>query len=285
MLVVFKPNSSRVAQAHIDWLKKEEKKRQHVFSWYATQGDFQGDCQAISCLSESHAQVVVVGGDGTLHLVLNALHGTKKRVALLPAGTGNDFARQFAWSTPQWRKAVFASATHTLDLGKIHCQDSIRWFHNIGGIGFNAAVVEHLKMSQKRHPLSYVTAGLKQIGFFNGVDCDIKDHGRARHLMLVVSNGRYFAAGLSPTPKGNNQDGLFDVVAMKGWRLRQRVVTFLAMLLGSQHERLAYVDSWQSNRVEIETAGLAIEADGELVGVTPAQFECRQGALLLAVCD
>jgi diacylglycerol kinase (ATP) len=295
MLVVFKPNSSRAAQAHIDWLKKQEKTRQQAFKWYATEGQFIVDCQTIAERAERCEQVVVIGGDGSLHLVINALVGTQKRIALLPAGTGNDFARQFAWTTQQWRDAVFSAQTRRVDLGKISCQQTSaitqnelaetnnRWFHNVGGVGFNAAVVESLRVAKKRHPLSYITAGLQQIGTFDGVDCQVDGKSSTRHLMLVISNGRYFAAGLCPTPKGNHQDGLFDVVAMKGWRLGQRVLTFLAMLLGSRHAHLSYIDSWQSAAIEIKTSNLAIEADGELVGMTPARFECCQGALLLAV--
>ncbi|QTH70261.1 diacylglycerol/lipid kinase family protein [Pseudoalteromonas xiamenensis] len=277
-LVVYKPSSGRQAQKHLQWLKRQEQKHQITWLWYGTTGEFETDCQTIRLLANTVTQVIVIGGDGTLHLVVNATVDMPCRLALLPAGTGNDFARQFPFSEAQWRDTVFSDKTQRMDLGKVGgC-----YFHNIGGVGFNAAVVEALSVKNKRHPLSYVTAGLSQLFCFAGVSLELDGRNAVPTMMLVVANGRYFAAGLRPAPNNDNQDGQFELLLFKGCKGWQRVASFVGMLL-QFHTSLPFVESWNSESITVRTVGLPIEADGELVGMTPATFECLPEKLQLAV--
>ncbi|WMN58533.1 diacylglycerol kinase [Pseudoalteromonas xiamenensis] len=277
-LVVYKPNGGRQAKKHLQWLKTQEQKHQIIWQWYATTGEFETDCRAIRLLANTVTQVIVIGGDGTLHLVVNATVEMPCRLALLPAGTGNDFARQFPFSQAQWRDTVFSHKTQRMDLGKV----GGRYFHNIGGVGFNAAVVEALCVKNTRHPLSYVTAGLSQLFRFAGVLLELDNRQALPTMMLVVANGRYFAAGLCPAPNNDSQDGQFELLVFKGCKGWQRVVSFVGMLLQC-HTSLPFVETWNSESITVHTVGLPIEADGELVGVTPATFECLSEKLLLAV--
>ncbi|MFC3034530.1 diacylglycerol/lipid kinase family protein [Pseudoalteromonas fenneropenaei] len=277
MLVVFKPQQASATQHHIDWLKAVAVEHAITLHWYETSGDFTRDKAAIMAKAEHVSQVVAIGGDGTLHLVANALAGnTHCAMAILPAGTGNDFARQFGFNESMWRTAVFSKRQMAIDLGVVNQ----RYFLNIAGVGFNATVVAGLNMSERRHRFSYVWAGLRQLFRYRSVNLAVAEQPAKPTLMLVIGNGRFFAAGLSPTPEASLQDGQFDCVQFHGNSAWQRVMSFIAMLAGF-HRRLKHVRHWRAALVSVGSGGLAIEADGELIGHTPATFRCVKAALQL----
>ncbi|CCQ11354.1 hypothetical protein PALB_22450 [Pseudoalteromonas luteoviolacea B = ATCC 29581] len=278
MLVVYKPSNSNQVKAHLAWLKQQEKVGCNV-EWFETSGHFDADREAIYHCAKQHQRVVAVGGDGTLHLVINALAKTRHEIALLPSGTGNDFARQFDYSTEQWRKTVFSNSIREIDLG---CINEARYFHNVAGVGFNAAVVSQLNGHKTRHALSYVVTGLKQLLCFKGITVALQRLSARRAMMVLVANGQHFAAGLTPAPHNDLQDGKFTVVGFYGVAWWQRIAAFAAMLV-KRHQSLSFVESWQDSNVEIHTPDLLIEADGEIVAITPARFSCEANALRLCV--
>ncbi|KAF7787535.1 hypothetical protein PRUB_a4640 [Pseudoalteromonas rubra] len=146
-------------QRHVRWLRAQAEQRQITLSWYETTGFYGRDYDAIRLLLQVESAVVVVGGDGTINLVVNAMCGSSAQLACLPAGTGNDFCRQFGYTEKQWRATVFSSHCIALDLGAI----GERCFVNIAGVGFNADVVQSLRGQKHGGALSYVWGGLKQL--------------------------------------------------------------------------------------------------------------------------
>ena len=268
MLVVVKPSCSRDITEHVKWLEKEVSIRQLHCHWFYTTGQFENDVAAIQNLLGEVSMIVAIGGDGTLHLLANALANTDVAVAILPAGTGNDFARQFNFTLKQWRALVFSGRPYSIDLGKINN----RFFINIAGVGFNAAVVEDMDTFQSRHKFSYIFAGIKHLISFKQISAN------DRSLMHIFANGKFFAAGLKAAPNAQVDNGELLMVQFKANSLLSRVWTFLLMLFYS-HERSQYVCTESISEFFINEPDLLIEADGEIVGQSPALIKVCPAAL------
>jgi len=268
MLVVVKPSDSPFIEAQVKWLEEEFVKRGLKNQWFFTSGCFETDVTAIKQKLTDIETVIAVGGDGTLHLVANALANSPAALAVLPAGTGNDFVRQFAYSQQQWRALVFSESFKLLDLGKINQ----RFFINVAGIGFNAAVVKDMNTFQSRHNLSYIFAGIKHLFGFK----HISTHDPS--LMRVFANGQFFAAGLKVAPSARVDNGKLLMLHFKAEFLLSRLWSFLLMLV-RQHENSSHLEVSELVEYKISEPDLLIEADGEMIGETPAIVTVCPGAL------
>ncbi|TQF72670.1 diacylglycerol/lipid kinase family protein [Pseudoalteromonas luteoviolacea] len=279
MLVVYRPQQGKKCLAHIKWLKSQAQDRSIQLYWYETTGHFEADLERLKCLVSRYTQVIVLGGDGTLNLAINAIAGTEVALSLLPCGTGNDFSRQFGYSTRQWRNTVFAGRTRHIDVGQV----DKRFFINIAGVGFNAEVVSTMGGKKPFGKLSYTFAGLLKLALYRGTQVEF-GLGSMPTMMCLFSNGRHFAAGLTPAPQAQLDDGLLEVITIPAVSWYKRFWCFALMLFG-QHTRLSWVSVRRCQQIEIKTPGLAIEADGDLIATTPAKVKCRAALLQFKVLN
>jgi diacylglycerol kinase family enzyme len=201
--------------------------------------------------------VVACGGDGTNNEVLNGIMSvyTEKQtpepcaMAVLPIGTGNDFARSAGLYDPKKSIAelhetnikVLASqgTVMRLDLGSVLCApkefqpekidpDTIyenatasRWFLNECGAGFSASIIDTVNNSKmifsKHFTFSFYSLWQQftyenKLTSFEMIQEDGQTHRDAEILQLFsVGNGRFFGAGMRVNPKARMNDGLFDI--------------------------------------------------------------------------
>ncbi|WP_275424227.1 diacylglycerol/lipid kinase family protein [Pseudoalteromonas luteoviolacea] len=284
-MVVYGPHRGKKMLAHRAWLKKMAMQRQLNLQWYATCGCFDEDVAQVKLLLRDHQQVTVLGGDGTLNMVVNALFegeqvsqsASDKRMAILPCGTGNDFARSFGYSLAQWRSAVFSECSRQVDVGSV----DQRYFINMAGIGFNAEVVESMAGEKRFGAMSYTFFGIAKLLTYSGMDVNI-DGVKQSVMMCLFANGRHFAAGLTPTPSATLDSGALQMLTMPACSLPKRLLSFALMLVGL-HTRLPWVKVSSGQCFEISSQGAKIEADGELIAVTPARVTTYAALLKLNV--
>jgi YegS/Rv2252/BmrU family lipid kinase len=171
--------------------------------------------------------VVGVGGDGTWSNVADGLVASgRPNVALgvLPSGTGNDFGRNLGFDPESAADAVATLAAgelRSVDVGRVETPSASdrapdRWesrhFLNVVGFGFDVAVIDAAAGARfLRGALLYKVTALGQLFRFDGFQCTLSDDGgrvrAGRHLMLTVSNGRYFGGGFPIAPAANVSDG------------------------------------------------------------------------------
>ena len=171
--------------------------------------------------------VVGVGGDGTWSNVADGLVASgRQSVALgvLPSGTGNDFGRNLGFDPDGAADAVAtlaAGALRSVDVGRVESLSASdrfpdRWesrhFLNVVGFGFDVAVIDAAVGARfLRGALLYKMTALRQLFRFDGFHCALTDDAgqsrEGRHLMLTVSNGRYFGGGFPIAPEGDVSDG------------------------------------------------------------------------------
>jgi diacylglycerol kinase (ATP) len=178
---------------------------------------------------DSGADVVVaVGGDGTWGNVADRVVASGRPdvlLGVLPNGTGNDFGRNLGLDPADARAAVqvlAAGHARSVDVGRLetpsapeHAPDRMepRYFLNLLGFGFDVAVVEAAARARfLKGELLYRVTALQELFRFRGIRVDLEaDGGAAReghHLMLTVSNGRYFGGGFPIAPHATPSDGL-----------------------------------------------------------------------------
>jgi diacylglycerol kinase (ATP) len=183
-------------------------------------------------VAEGFDTVVAVGGDGTWSHVADALvretrdaPERRPRFGVLPSGTGNDFGRSLGLDYADMEAAVIALAsgrTRKVDVGHVltacrpdrepDAEAADRYFLNLVGFGFDVAVIDAAAGARLlRGELLYKATALSQLFRFPGFDVEVTGAGgavrRGSHLMITVSNGRYFGGGFPIAPDATVEDG------------------------------------------------------------------------------
>ncbi|WP_158548024.1 diacylglycerol/lipid kinase family protein [Desertihabitans brevis] len=223
--------------------------------------------------------VVVVGGDGSLNGVLQAMVerdvlAAVGPVGLVPLGTGNDFARGHGVPLDPQRAAQVALTGRTRSVGLLH-DDQGRVVVNVVHVGVAAEATAHAEdvkglLGRTGYLVGAVRAGIGALGWRLRVlvDDEVVLDGGSRTLMVSVALGRSVGGGTPVAPTAAPEDGLADVVVCTatGWAAR---LGFARDLRAGRHLGRADVRVLRGRRVHVEAlAGesFGINADGDLVG-------------------
>ena len=278
-LVVYHPSYQKKL---LDQLEKCLQQAAIGYSCLATSGDFARDLKRLKACSNGLTRVVVLGGDGTLHLVVNAFAYTAVEVALIPCGSGNDFARQWRVSQAHWLATALRAPAQRIDLGRIND----RYFVNVAGVGYDAEVVRATQNKKGRLARwRYSWEGLRHLYTYSNPQVRVEIDGKVtnqRQLMCCFANGQFFGGGMKVAPDANVTSGALNYLSVaQGAPLRQAVALLFSYF--GAHTRLAQITTAVIKRCEVTTVGLGIEADGEYLGTTPAVISCQADALLFVV--
>lgn len=224
--------------------------------------------------------LVVCGGDGMVNIGLQAVAGSQVPLGVLPAGTGNDFAR--ATGLPLRDAAAAAGrlvhgAPRTIDLARV----GERYYGCVLAAGFDAVVNERAnRMRWPRGPLRYNLATLAELRVFEPLSYVLELDGVERRvdaMLVAVGNGPSFGGGLRITHGAELDDGLLDVVLFKPVGKMELVRTFPKLYDGSHVDHPQY-ERHRVRKVTVAAAGVVGYADGERFGPLPLTVECVPGA-------
>lgn len=225
--------------------------------------------------------LVVVGGDGMVHLAVQAAAGTGVPIGLVPAGTGNDVARYFGVPRKDPVAAanlVLAGRTRTVDLARSGTQH----FVTVLAAGFDAIVNERAnKMTWPKGQMRYNMATLAELRTFEPIPYTLDLDGETRSLqamLVAVGNGPSFGGGLRITEGALLDDGLLDVVIIKPMSKVGLVRTYPKLFRGTHTTHPQY-EHHRVRRVTVAAPGIVSYADGERFGALPLTVECAPGAL------
>lgn len=234
---------------------------------------------------------VVVGGDGTVNEVVNAL-ADGGEIAILPSGTGQDFARTHGIpnGVDDAIRVVLGGATRTIDLGRVECAGGgSRYFANVGSAGMSGAVARRANSMTKalggRATFFYALTREFLAWRNTNVAVELADGIRREGPMhdVIVANGRYHGGGMKLAPDARQDDGAFDVVLI-GDVTKPDFVTTAPKLYSGRYLSHPKVELLRSPTVAVDAAEpLPIEVDGEPIGTTPARFEVVPSAIRLRV--
>ncbi len=224
---------------------------------------------AFSAIRDRCTTIVAVGGDGTSGNVANALlyAGRSVRLAAMPAGTGNDFARVLGTHKIDARtmaRLCVEPSNISVDVGRV--EDT--YFLNCCGFGFDVAVLQDLqKESMLRGSSVYIWAALKQLFSYRGFEVSISTTGKSTrnlHMMLVVANGPFFGGTFRIAPSASLTDNMLDAISILDLPAGKRLAMLSAAIKGT-HERFDEVIVRRSKQFNVSFDSVPwYETDGEL---------------------
>lgn len=229
-------------------------------------------------LEAGFSTIVAMGGDGTINEVANGLLGSDATLAVIPAGTGNDFIRMVGIpsSPTQAIETLLDGVPRTIDLGQINDD---RCFVNGVGIGLDAQVARDvLKMEKLRGAPAYLTAAVKQIFRFPAFPVTLTTSEEELELVclsLGVANGIYAGGGFKLAPRADINDGLIDISALGDYPKLERLFR-LPKVRAGKHTEWRKTVYRQANEVTISSPKkLIAHVDGEPYRLPSESFTIR----------
>jgi YegS/Rv2252/BmrU family lipid kinase len=236
---------------------------------------------------------VAVGGDGTINEVANGLGGTARHLAVVPAGSGNDFAKAIAVpaSVQGALSAIRTGNSAWIDVGSVTCSggpsgnQSSRQFVNGVGIGFDAAVAARTRGSRVLSgTLLYVVSVLKTLGRYRSPLFHISIDKRviaSRNLLIAIGNGICAGGGFYLTPQAKVDDGVFDICMVDEMPV-PRILRLMPKVMKGKHAAFRGVAFQKgASVIVVGDAPFFVHADGEIVGegVTKVEISLSPASL------
>ncbi len=240
---------------------------------------------ARACVADGLESLVVVGGDGMVHLAVQALAGSPTRLGLIPAGTGNDVARYFDLprkDTAAATDVVIGGRERRVDLARI----GSTYFLTVLAAGFDAIVNERAnEMTWPKGQMRYNLATIAELRTLKPISYVLEIDGEQHRFdatMVAVGNGPSFGGGLRITDGALLDDGLLDVVIIKPMSRTMLLRTYPKLFKGTHVHHPGY-QHHHAKTVTIAAPGITAYADGERIGPLPLTVEVAPLALRVLV--
>lgn len=227
-------------------------------------------------------RVLVAGGDGTLHLALQALVESGLPLGILPLGTANNLARTLGIPTDLEQAGRLAAhgLRRRIDLGWVNG----RYFFTTASLGLSVRITEELSAESKRRwgPIAYALAAIRLLRRTHPFHAEISWAGGTRHsrtVQIVVGNGRYYGTALPVAADATIDDARLDLYSLEvrhWWEL----LAIAPALARGRHGEKRRVEALRATEFTIRTREPHdVDVDGEIGGRTPATFRVLPAAL------
>ena len=230
--------------------------------------------------------LVVVGGDGIVSLALQTLAQNDIPLGIIPAGTGNDHAREFGIPTKKPEAAadvVVDGVTETVDLGRITGADgTVRWFGTVMAAGFDSLVTDRTnRMTWPHGRMRYNLAMVAEISKLRLLPFRLTFDGEEVVTDLTLAafgNTRSYGGGMLICPDADHSDGLLDVTMVQS-ASRAKLIRLFPTVFKGTHVKLDQVRTARAKVITVECSGINAYADGEYVCPLPVEVSAIPGAL------
>lgn len=238
--------------------------------------------------------MIVVGGDGMVHLGVNACAGTSTPLGVVATGTGNDAARSHGLSLAPLdaarsaAQALLDGRSRATDAARVICADGTRhWYLSVLSLGFDAVVSERAnRMHWPKGKARYNLAVARELPVFRPPRYEVLLDGvplDTRAMLVSIANGPAFGGGMRIAPDARTDDGLLDVVVLRPVPIPEFVQVFPSVFKGT-HVRNRNISIHRARQVSVAVdRPIVAFADGERLGPSPVRCEVVPGALRLLV--
>lgn len=227
-------------------------------------------------------KIICVGGDGTLHNIVNGILNQNKvpsnevAIGMIPIGTGNDWVKTHT-IPKDFKKAIEIIKTgnrKVQDLGKIEYLDQVKdpvYFNNLAGVGFDGFVVDKVHKYKHFGAIAYLVGSLLGLFRFKNFMAHVivnSNKIESKTLMVLIGLCNFSGGGMQLTQAPNPFDGLFDISIAKNID-KFDVIRNLFKLFNGKIVKHKKVETLKSDTVivKIPQSPLPfIQADGELIG-------------------
>jgi len=247
--------------------------------------------QARAAAMEGRERILVLGGDGTFQVLLNALAGCPQVVlGIIPCGGGNDLA--IALGLPL--NPVRAAGIHLegearwMDAARVRTADGTgRLYTGGGGVGLDAEAAHHAGGVYRnlRGRTRYLLSAIRALIGFHAMHMRVEIRSGnpsmldERALVVAVLNTPSYGAGLRIAPEAQTDDGKLDLILLGDLSFLQILGVLLGLALRGEL-RTKKVQRFRVEHVRIETERpCPFHGDGEMIGMTPVEIEVVPRAL------
>ena len=249
-------------------------------------------------LADGVDALVVVGGDGMVHLGVNALAGSGEAAStvplgIVPNGTGNDFARTLGLPLNDVAAACrritggIASGGRPVDLGRITAAGGCCWFAGVLSAGFDAAVNDRANgWRWPRGKARYNLAMLRELVAFRAIEYTVTDYTETDDgdtwdqgaMLISIANGQSIGGGMRIAPDARPDDGLLDLFVVRPLP-RVRFLAVFPKVFSGRHIGHPAVEIRRVRKVRLSARNVVAYADGERIGPLPLIVEVVPGAV------
>lgn len=234
--------------------------------------------------------LVVVGGDGIISLALQVLAQTDIPLGIIPAGTGNDHAREFTIPTRDPEAAadvvvdgLTAGTAKTIDLGRIRGADGTeKWFGTVMAAGFDSLVTDRTNRMRWPHGrMRYNLAMIAELSKLRLLPFRLSfdgDEVTTELTLAAFGNTRSYGGGMRICPDADPTDGLLDVT-MVASASRTRLIRLFPTVFKGTHVHLDEVRTARAKTITVDSPGINAYADGEYMCPLPVEVSAVPGAL------
>ncbi|EGL83001.1 Conserved hypothetical protein CHP00147 [Caldalkalibacillus thermarum TA2.A1] len=246
--------------------------------------------QLAELYKEKITAMIAVGGDGTIHEVMNGLSKNAHiPFGAVPAGSGNDFVRGYGLP-----RRPLSALNHILkrssaslpryDVGVYHLghkHKGKRYFINGIGIGFDGEVAKYTNQASykrwlntlKLGPLAYFISALRLLYKYQTKEVIIRVDGREYVFsdvwLVAICNIAYYGGGMKIIPDARPNDGKLNICVidrLKPWQ----VLLALGSVYFGWHTRLKAVKLLKGEMIQVTSEEpMTVHADGEIIGTSP----------------
>lgn len=286
--IIYNPSSGREAVKRVlpDIMAVYENAGYETSAFQTTAEPLSAQMEAARCCDEGFELVIAAGGDGTVHEVMNGIAEKKYRpkVAIIPAGTANDYARVLQMprdNLVEAAKLIEKEETIFMDIGKVITGETSRYFVNIAAMGNLAELTFEVSPQLKTlfGYLAYVVKGAELVPQVHAVPVHIEYDGGS-----YDGEASLIFTGLSSTVGGFNNivpdkvlgDGNFSLIIVKTASVFELMTLARKLLTDGTHLDSPNVIHKQTSFVDIDVlddSQLMINLDGEYGGDAPVRFE------------
>jgi len=240
-----------------------------------------------AALEKGADALMATGGDGVISNALQVLAGTDIPLGIIPAGTGNDHAREFGIPTTDPEAAadiVVDGCAETIDLGRVRDSAGVsKWFGTVAATGFDSLVTDRAnRMSWPHGRLRYYLAMLAELSQLRLLPFRMVLDGTqemdADLTLAAFGNTRSYGGGMLICPNADRTDGLLDIT-MVHEASRIKLLRLFPTVIKGTHVELDEVSTARATSISIECPGISVYADGDFACLLPAEISAVPGAL------
>ncbi|MFG6116673.1 diacylglycerol/lipid kinase family protein [Halobacillus sp. MO56] len=250
--------------------------------------DYKGHAEEIAkqvteIYHEKIKTVIIIGGDGTLHEVLNGMkHYPEIPLAVIPAGSGNDFARGAGIHTNSvtlFKRIIDHPKVLTFKPGAYRFHNDVknpRHFMNSIGFGLDAEVAYKADNSSFKKVfnrmrigfMSYVLAFFTVIPAYQSLDITLTIDGKVKHVkgayMITVSRHPYYGGGMKIAPQASLKKDFYSVIVVESLPKWKILLLFITVFFG-KHTSLREVKQYKGRAITVESPSkIPVQVDGEV---------------------
>lgn len=274
------------------WGKVEQMLKEENISYSAVRTEYRGHARELAKIYAEQAggqrlYLVAVGGDGTVHEVMNGAAGHQNvTVGFIPGGSGNDFSRGFniPKDPEEALTAILKGISHSVkaDIGMIrHTDGNKTYFINNMGAGFDALISRKVNSSKIKGILNQLSLGkfvyalflVKELFFYKCSDIEIIIDGKKHQIrsawFITISNQPFYGGGMKISPDADPFDGILNVTVVHNISRIKLLFVFASVFKG-RHIGFKEVAVLQGKNISIRSSHpIPAHADGEVLGSTP----------------